>query len=156
MVHVEEKMKANFPAEHPLRGWSVIHGAWFLTRFHVASSLGTTVFMSLRGRPYKGRICAFGKEVFALDLLQVKYVSQWRRGIWLTKDNADMDIVTVSRTEIIRSRAIRKVFEHWNAEFALALEVGPWDMRRGVNTEVRPAMASQSGCESIASTSWTW
>ena len=97
--------------------------------------------MGLRGRPCKGRICAFGEEVFALDLLQAKYASQWCRGIWLTKDNADMDIVAVSPTEIIRSRAIRKVSEHWNAELALALEVGPWDVRRGVNTEVRPARA---------------
>ena len=145
MVHVEEKNEGQL---------SMVRG--FSPDFMWLHHWEQRFLWSLRGRPYKGRICAFGKEVFALDLLQVKYVSQWRRGIWLTKDNADMDIVTVSRTEIIRSRAIRKVFEHWNAEFALALEVGPWDMRRGVNTEVRPAMASQSGCESIASTSWTW
>ena len=72
MVHLEEKMKIKFPAEHPLRGWAVIHGAWLLNRCHVASSLGTTAFMSLRGRPYKGRICAFGEQVFALGPLQAK------------------------------------------------------------------------------------
>jgi len=55
MVHLEDKMRVKFPAEHPLRGWSVIHGACVLNRYHVASSLGTTAFMSLRGRPYKGR-----------------------------------------------------------------------------------------------------
>lgn len=27
---------------------------------------GTTAFMSLRGRPYCGRICAFGEEGFRL------------------------------------------------------------------------------------------
>eukprot|EP00435_Cladocopium_sp_Y103_P019244 s76_g4.t1 len=88
--------------------------------------------------------CAFGEEVFALDPLQAKYASQWRRGMWLTKDSADMDIVAVSPNEIIRSRAIRKVSEHWNAELAIALEVGPWDMRRGVNTEVRPAKVPEA------------
>ena len=128
MLHLEEKMRVKFAPEHPLRGWSVIHGAWLLNRFHIASSIGTTAFMSLRGRPYKGRVCAFGEEVFALDPLQAKYSSQWRRGIWLTKDSTDMDIVSVTPTEIIRSRAVRKVSEHWNAELAVALEVGPWDM----------------------------
>jgi hypothetical protein len=144
MLHLEEKMRVKFAPEHPLRGWSVIHGAWLLNRFHIASSIGTTAFMSLRGRPYKGRVCAFGEEVFALDPLQAKYSSQWRRGIWLTKDSTDMDIVAVTPTEIIRSRAVRKVSEHWNAELAVALEVGPWDMRRGVNTEVKPAQAPQT------------
>ena len=72
--------------------------------------------MALRGRPYRGRICAFGEEVYALDPLQVKYATQWRRGIWLSKDSADMDLVAVSPTEIIRSRAVRKVSEHWNSE----------------------------------------
>ena len=48
-----------------------------------------------------------------------------------------MDIVAVSPTEVIRSRASRKIAEHWNAELALALEVGPWDIKRGVNTEVK-------------------
>ena len=73
--------------------------------------------------------------MFAHDPLQAKYASQWLRGIWLSKDSADMDLVAVSPTEVVRSRAIQKVAEHWNAELALALEVGLWDMRRGVNTE---------------------
>ena len=137
MTHLEDKMRVKFPSEHPLRAWAVIHGAWLLNRYHVASPTGTTAFMSLRGRPYKGRICAFGEEVFALDPLQAKYSTQWRRGIWLTKDGMDMDVVAVSENEVIRSRAIRKVAEHWNAELALSLKVGPWDMRRGVYTEIK-------------------
>ena len=137
-------MKVKFPSEHPLRAWAVIHGAWLLNRYHVASPTGTTAFMSLRGRPYKGRICAFGEEVFALDPLQAKYSTQWRRGIWLTKDGTDMDVVAVSENEVIRSRAIRKVAEHWNAELAMSLTVGPWDMRRGVYTEMKLAKPPES------------
>ena len=128
------------PADHPLRAWAVLHAAWLLNRFHVSSTTGTTSVMSLRGRSYKGKICALCEEVFALDPLQAKYSTQWRRGIWLGKDAADMDLVAVSPTEIIGSRAIRKVAEHWNAELTLALEVGPWDLKRGVNTEVKPAL----------------
>eukprot|EP00435_Cladocopium_sp_Y103_P037670 s676_g10.t1 len=81
MIHLEEKMKVKFAEEHPLRPWAVIHGAWLLSRCHVASSTATPAFMSLRSRPYKGRVCAFGEEVFALDPLQAKYNTQWRRGI---------------------------------------------------------------------------
>ena len=86
MVHIQDKMKVKFPAEHPPRAWAIIHGAWLLNRFHVSSPTATTAFMSLRGRPYRGRVCAFGEEAFALDPLQAKYSTQWRRGIWLTKD----------------------------------------------------------------------
>ena len=137
MVHIQDKMKVKFPAEHPPRAWAIIHGAWLLNRFHVSSPTATTAFMSLRGRPYRGRVCAFGEEAFALDPLQAKYSTQWRRGIWLTKDSADMDVVAVSENEIIRSRAIRKVAENWNADLAraMALTVGPWDMRRSVCNE---------------------
>ena len=71
-------------------------------------------------------MCAFGEEVFALDLLQANYSPQWRRGIWLTKDSTDMDTAAAPPTQIIRSRAVRKVSEHWNAELAVALEIGPW------------------------------
>jgi len=48
-----------------------------------------------------------------------------------------MDVVAVSENDSIRSRAIRKVAEHWNAELAMVLTVGPWDMRRGVYAEVK-------------------
>lgn len=130
-------MKVKFPDDHPLRAWAVIHGAWLLNRYHISSSTGTTAFMSLRGRPYREKVCAFGEEVFALDPLQAKYSTQWRRGIWLTKDSADMDVFAVSEKEVIRSRAIRKVAEHWNSDLALAFNVGPWDLRRGVYTEVK-------------------
>ena len=51
------EMRIMIPAEHPLRGWSVVHGAWLLNRYHTSSSTGTTAFMSLRGRSYNGRVC---------------------------------------------------------------------------------------------------
>ena len=135
------KDEGEISQEHPLRGWSVMHGAWLLNRYHISSSTCTTASMSLRGRPYKGKICAFGEQVFALP---AKYVSQWRRGMWLTKDSMDMDVVAVSPTEVITSRAVRKVNEHFIAELAVAFEVGPWHMCRGVNTELRPARVPET------------
>ena len=112
MIHVENKTKVAYPTDHPLRAWAVLHAAWLLNRFHVSSTTGTTSFMSLRGRPYKGKICAFCEEVFALDLFAGKVlysVASWHLA-W--KRCNRYGLVAVSPTEIIRSRAIRKVAEH--------------------------------------------
>jgi hypothetical protein len=125
--------------DHVLRGWAMVHAGWLLNRYHLTSSSGITAYMSVRGRPYKGRVCAFGEEVYALDSLQQKYQCQWRKGCWLTKDEADHDIVAVGENEIIRSKAVRKTAEHWDAAALLALQVGPWDMKRGTQTSLQPS-----------------
>ena len=90
--------------------------------------------MAVRGRPYRGRVCSFGEEVYGLDSLQQKYQCQWRKGCWLTKDEADHDIIAVGPKEVIRSKAVRKISEHWDGAFLLSLEIGPWDLKRGVQT----------------------
>eukprot|EP00435_Cladocopium_sp_Y103_P020525 s4238_g5.t1 len=95
IAYLEYKMAIRIPETHVLQGWSIVHAAWLLNRYHLAASTGVIAFMAVRGRPYKGRVCAFGEEVFALDSLQQKYQCQWRRGCWLTKDEADHDIVAV-------------------------------------------------------------
>jgi hypothetical protein len=43
---------------------------------------------------------------------------------------------------VIRSKALRKIAEHWDASLLLNLEVGPWDLKRGVQTllqQVKPS-----------------
>ena len=77
-----------------------------------------------------------------MDSLQQKYQCQWRRGCWLTKDEADHDIVAVGPREVLRSKAVRKIAEHWDGGFLISLEIGPWDLKRGVQTvvqQVKPA-----------------
>eukprot|EP00435_Cladocopium_sp_Y103_P023304 s2901_g5.t1 len=139
VAYLEFKIQAVIPESHPLRGWAMIHAAWLLNRFHITSSNGIAAFMAVRGRPYRGRVCAFGEEVYALDSLQQKYQCQWRKGSWLTKDEADHDVVAVGAREVIRSKAVRKIAEHWDGAFLLSLEVGPWDMKRGVQTTIQQA-----------------
>lgn len=51
-------------------------------------------YQSLWGRPYKGRITGFGKTVFELHAKAVKYKPGWRRGAWLGKDSADVDLIS--------------------------------------------------------------
>ena len=139
IAYIEDKMEMKLAEDHVLRGWAMVHAGWLLNRYHLTSSSGITAYMAVRGRPYKGRVCAFGEEVYALDSLQQKYQCQWRKGCWLTKDEADHDIVAVGENEIIRSKAVRKTAEHWDAAALLALQVGPWDMKRGTQTLLQPS-----------------
>ena len=134
---IEEKANIAIPKEHVLHAWSMHHSAWLLNRFHIPDTTGITAYMSLRGRGYKGRVCTFATTVYGLDPLQAKYNAQWRRGIWLTKDNSDHDLVCTGPREVIRHKAVRKVNETWDAETILAMEVGPWDLRRGVHTQMK-------------------
>ena len=134
---IEEKANIAIPKEHVLHAWSMHHSAWLLNRFHIPDTTGITAYMSLRGRGYKGRVCKLATTVYGLDPLQAKYNAQWRRGIWLTKGNSDHDLVCTGPREVIRCKAVRKVNETWDAEAILAMEVGPWDLRRGVHTQMK-------------------
>ena len=142
VAFLEDKMQMKIPDDHVLRAWAMVHGSWLLNRYHLTSSNGVTAYMAVRGRPYKGRVCAFGEEVYALDSLQQKYQCQWRRGCWLTKDEADHDIVAVGAQEVLRSKAVRKIAEHWDGSFLVSLEIGPWDLKRGVQTLVQQVKPS--------------
>ena len=86
IAYLEHKMDMKIPEDHALQGWAMVHAGRLLNRYHITSSNGITAYMGVRGRPYKGRVCAFGEEVYALDSLQQKYQCQWRKGCWLTKD----------------------------------------------------------------------
>ena len=73
ILHLETKAGAYFDPEHAIHSWAARHSAWLLNRYAVHSTLKTTPFQALHGRPYGGRICAFGSAVFALDEHKSKY-----------------------------------------------------------------------------------
>ena len=73
ILHLETKAGAYFDPEHAIHSWAARHSAWLLNRYAVHSTLKTTPFQALHGRPYGGRICAFGSTVFALDEHKSKY-----------------------------------------------------------------------------------
>jgi hypothetical protein len=134
VAFLEGKMQMKIPEDHVLRGWAMVHVGWLLNRCHLTSGNGVTAYMAVRGRRYKGRVCAFGEEVYTLDSLRKTYQCQWRRGCWMTKDEADHDIVVVGSREVLRSKTVRKKSEHWDAAMLISMEVGPWDLRRGTQT----------------------
>ena len=56
--------------------------------------------------------------------------SQWRRGVWLTQDEADHNVVCVGAHELVRSKAVRRTDERWDPEMILV---------HGYTWHVRPA-----------------
>ena len=118
-------MQMKLSETHVLHGWAIVHAGWLLTRYHhLSSSIGITVFMGVKGRPYRGRVCFLVRRCTAWT------VCSWRRGCWLTKDGSvSMPIIAVGSHEVIRSKAVRKIAEHWDASLLLSLEVGPWDLK---------------------------
>ena len=136
---VEEKLEALIPANAVIQAWAFQHGAWLINKFHKSSVTGLTAFQCVHGRPYRGRICTFGESVYGHDAKQSKYKLQWRRGLWLGKDNFDHDLVAVGDNEVLRCKAVRKASEEWNGAAILSLKVSPENLRRGSRTVVKPA-----------------
>ena len=75
------KMEMVIPEDHVIRGWAIVEAGWLVNRFHVTTTNGVTAIMSLRGRPYRGTVFAFGEEVYALDSFQQKHQCQWRTAV---------------------------------------------------------------------------
>jgi len=99
------------------------------------------------GRPYRGRICTFGETVNGHDAKQSKYRFQWRRGLWLGKDNFDHDAVAVGDNEVLRCKAVRKASEEWDGAAILSLTVSPENLRRGPRTVVKQARLPRMGVQ---------
>ncbi len=89
------------------------------------------------GRPYRVRICTFGKSVYGHDAKQSKYRLQWRKGLWIGKDTFDHDLVAVSDGEVLRCKAVREASEEWDGEAILSLKIAPENLRRGIRAVVK-------------------
>ena len=57
----------------------------------------------------------------------------------MRKDEADQDVVCVGEREVFRSKAVRKIAEHWDSALLISMQVGPWDLKRGVQTALQQA-----------------
>ena len=94
LCHVDAEIKATIPSHHVVIEWAALHASWLYNRYNVHTTLKTTPFQSLWGRPYKGRVVSFGQIVFGLDPKAMKYKPAWRRGAWIGKDISDMDLLS--------------------------------------------------------------
>ena len=124
IAHLESAIQATIPAGHPMIQWAAMHSAWIYNRFHIHSSLRTTPYQSLFGRPYRGKIVSFGQTIFGLDPKADKYRPAWIRGAWLGKDAADMDLIFDGQN-VIKTKAVRRIGEEWDVALVLGVDTIP-------------------------------
>ena len=123
-LHLEEKIRATIPDGHGFHTWAARHASWLLNRFAKHSALQSTPYEQLYGRPYRGRVCPFGAQVFALDPVS-KYKPSWVRGVWVGKDALDQDIVVLGGGHLVRTRAVRMSREETDGELVMGVTATP-------------------------------
>ena len=123
---VEDRIGEKIPEDHALRAWAIHHATWLFNRYHLHSGTQSTAFQLVYGRPYQGQILPFGEYVFGLAKPGgVKNRSLWTGGIWVGKDDRDMDVIT-SKDGIFTSRSARRTQPAWRARETLQLQGSPW------------------------------
>ena len=128
MHELQQRVEMKFEDKHILHDWSVMHSAWLLNRFHVHSSIKSTPYLQLHGRPYRGRVASFGSLCFGLDGKVDKHHPSWLAGLWLGKDAADHDILAVGNQKLVRCKAVRQTDKLWDKEKLVGLTIGPGDL----------------------------
>ena len=106
----------------------------------VHSALGMTPYQCVYGRPYLGRICGFGSTVYGLVGTASKHKPRWTKGVWLTKDGSDQNVIATDSERLVRTRAIRQVGEDFDVELLQCLEASPEQLLK-VATHTRAKMA---------------
>ena len=71
---------------HPIADWALRHAAWLLSTYHKGVKDGETAYERLHGKPYSGKIMAFGSPVLWLDETpgaKREAGPRWRPGMWV-------------------------------------------------------------------------
>ena len=113
---IEDHIEAAIPDGHPLIQWAAMHSAWLYDRYHVHATMKVTPYQSLYGRPYRGRLVCFGQTVYGLDPRANKFKPGWRKGAWIDKDSSNMDLIATDGMFIMKTKAVRKVSDDWDAD----------------------------------------
>lgn len=137
--HLEENAKMKFADGHPIHLWLYVYAVWLLNRYHVHSAFGIIPYQCVYGRPYLGRICGFGSTVYGLVGTASKYKPRWTKGVWLTKDGSDQNVIATDSERLVRTRAIRQVGEDFDVELLQCLEASSEQLLK-VATHTRAKM----------------
>ena len=105
-----------------------MHASWLLNRFHRRTTLKSTAYQQLHGRPYRGRVTSFGSLCYGLDGTISKHHPSWLAGVWLGKDISDHHILAVGNEKLIRCRAVRQTDKMCDKERLVGLTIGPADL----------------------------
>ena len=75
--------RTNFWSCHPVYTWAIVHSSWLHHHFTVKSA--TTAYERACERFLSGKIAMFGEAVMGFLRTSLKGLSQWTRGVWLSK-----------------------------------------------------------------------
>lgn len=128
VAFLEDKMQMKIPDDHVLRAWAMVHGSWLLNRYHLTSSNGVTAYMAVRGRPYKGRVCAFGEEVYALDSFNRSISVSGDVDVGLPKMKPTMTLFQLDRAKFYVQRQCERLLNTGMEVFWLA-----WKLVLGIS-----------------------
>ena len=134
VMHVEEAIGMTLEETHVLRAWALVHSCFLLNRFHDHRALRGTPFEIVYGKKYDGKLMPFGEFCFGLKKpSKQKGVSTWTGGIWVGKDQNDMNII-VTPTGQFASRSVRRCATPWRKDVINALVCSPWLKQKGPKT----------------------
>ena len=102
-----------------------MRSAWLYDRYHVHTTMKVTPCQSLRGKPYRGPLVCFGQTVYGLDPRASKFKPGWRKGAWIGNDTSNMDLIAPDGFFILRTKAVRKVSDKWDADLLVGMTDGP-------------------------------
>ena len=129
-AYVQSRAGILIPDDHVIHAWAARHAAWLLSRFQVHSTIRSTPYQLLHGRPYSGTTNGLGSVVFALDPLVGKYKQAWRKGLWVGKDAMDQDVVVYDNEQLVKTRAMRLAAKEYDGGLLLACAIGPSSLKR--------------------------
>ena len=128
MEDLRQHLEMNFGDKHVLHEWATMHASWLLIRFHRHTTLKSTAYQQLHGRPYRGRVTSFGSLCYGLDGTISKHHPSWLAAVWQGKDISDHHILAVGNEKLIRCRAVRQADKMWDKERLVGLTIGPADL----------------------------
>ena len=127
---VEEGIREQLDDLHCLRAWALTHSVFLLNRFHEHAAIKATAFEMVHGQKYNGRLLPFGEFVFGLrQPVKQKGSSIWLGGIWVGKDNADMNVIITPGGQF-HTRSIRRCSNPWRPDVVQALTMSPWSKHK--------------------------
>ena len=128
---IEENIKSEIPAEHPMMTWAVEHAGWLLRRYNVGSD-GKTPYQRSKGRRCNRKLVELGEKVWFqrrerdnadLGPLQARF----SEGIFLGMSETSGEHIVWATGGLLRTRDIRRVplAQRWDKDKILSVNASP-------------------------------
>ena len=138
-LYLKDVAGVDIHTTHALVPWLVRHIGWILCVYRVRSD-GRTGYERLKGRPYGGRIAAFGEclwyrtpDAFRLSSLDAR----WTTAIWLGKSWKTNEHIIAVGNDVRLARSVRRKItsKRFNRKMLQNVLVTPWKPRLEPTTQ---------------------